>query len=93
MYPPVPGALLESRRAKFPPRLPKDKNFQPSNAVQADINKGLSVPLSSETLELPSLEDIADRARGIAYEYQLPNAIGPLVPELILAGLEVPLPS
>jgi len=51
--------------------------------------KGYLVPLASETLELPSIEDILDRARGMAYEYQLSHAVGPNVPELVLAGLEV----
>ena len=89
MYPPIPGAILESRRAKSAPRLPKEKNFQVTNATQLETIKGYNVPLASETLELPSVEDILDRARGMAYEYQLTNAVGPNVPELVLAGLEV----
>ena len=71
------------------PRLPKDKNFQMTNAVQVDIVKGYQVPLASDTLEIPSTEDILDRARGMAYEFQLNHAVGPNVPELVLAGLEV----
>jgi len=51
--------------------------------------KGYNVPLASETLELPLAEDTLDRARGIAYEYQLSLGVGPNVAELILAGLEV----
>ena len=35
------------------------------------------------------MEDILDRARGMAYEYQLTHAVGANVPELVLAGLEV----
>lgn len=93
MYPPIPGAILESRRAKNLPRLPKDKNFQISNTIQMEITKGINVPLASETLELPSTEDILDRARGMAYEYQLSHAVGPNVPELVLAGLEVKIPA
>ena len=89
MYPPIPGAILESRRAKSAPRLPKEKNFQVTNATQIETIKGYNVPLASETLELPSVEDILDRARGMAYEYQLTHAVGPNVPELVLAGLEV----
>ena len=89
LYPTIPGAILESRKAKGPPRLPKDKNFQQTNAIQMDIIKGYNVPLASETLELPSTEDILDRARGMAYEYQLTHAVGPNVPELVYAGLEV----
>ena len=54
-----------------------------------EIVKGYNVPLASETLELPSAEDILDRARGMAYEYQLSHAVGVNVPELVLAGLEV----
>jgi hypothetical protein len=54
-----------------------------------DILKGYNVPLASEILELPSTEDILDRARGMAYEYQLTHAVGPNVPELVYAGLEV----
>ena len=54
-----------------------------------DIMKGYSVPLGCETLELPSTEDILDRARGMAYEYQLTHGVGPNVPELVYAGLEV----
>jgi hypothetical protein len=89
LYPPIPGAILESRRAKAVPRLPKDKNFQTTNAIQMDILKGYNVALASETLELPSTDDILDRARGMAYEYQLSHAVGPNVPELVFAGLEV----
>ena len=47
------------------------------------------MPLASETLELPSIDDVLDRARGMSYEYQLSHAVGPNVPELVLAGLEV----
>jgi hypothetical protein len=54
-----------------------------------DTIKGYSIPLGSETLELPSTEDILDRARGMAYEFQLTHAVGPNVPELVYAGLEV----
>jgi hypothetical protein len=54
-----------------------------------DILKGYNVALASETLELPSTDDILDRARGMAYEYQLSHAVGPNVPELVFAGLEV----
>jgi hypothetical protein len=54
-----------------------------------EITKGYNVPLASEMLELPSAEDILDRARGMAYEYQLSHAVGANVPELVLAGLEV----
>jgi hypothetical protein len=89
LYPQIPGAILESRKAKLPPKLPKEKNFQPNLAVQMEITKGLNVPLASETLELPSLDDISDRARGIAYDYQLSHGVGLNVPELVLAGLEV----
>jgi hypothetical protein len=92
LYLPIPGAILESRRAKAPPRLPKDKNFPQTNAIQMDILKGYNVALASETLELPSTDDILDRARGMAYEYQLGHAVGANVPDLVLAGLEV-LPS
>ena len=35
------------------------------------------------------MDDIMDRARGMAYEYQLSHAVSPNVPELVLAGLEV----
>jgi hypothetical protein len=89
LYPPIPGAILESRRAKSAPRLPKEKNFQATNATQIETIKGYNVPLASETLELPSVEDVLDRARGMAYEYQLTHAVGANVPELVLAGLEV----
>jgi hypothetical protein len=89
LYPTIPGAILESRKAKGPLRLPKDKNFPTTSAIQMDIMKGYSVPLGCETLELPSTEDILDRARGMAYEYQLTHAVGPNVPELVYAGLEV----
>jgi hypothetical protein len=58
--------------------------------VQLDIVKGYHIPLASDTLELPSTDDILDRARGMAYEYQLSHGVGPNVPELVLAGLEVP---
>ena len=54
-----------------------------------DTIKGYSIPLGSETLELPSTEDILDRARGMAYEFLLTHAVGPNVPELVYAGLEV----
>jgi len=54
-----------------------------------DITKGINVPLASETLELPSTEDILDRARGMAYDYQLSHAVNQNVAELVLAGLEV----
>lgn len=54
-----------------------------------DVLKGYNVALASETLELPSTDDILDRARGVAYEYLLPHAVGANVPELVLAGLEV----
>lgn len=80
---------MESRRAKTAPRLPREKNFQQTNATQIETIKGYNVPLASETLELPSTDDILDRARGMAYEYQLNNAVGPNVPELVIAGLEV----
>jgi Transcriptional regulator of RNA polII, SAGA, subunit len=60
-----------------------------TNTIQMDIVKGYNVPLASETLELPSTEDILDRARGMAYEYQLSHSVGANVSELILAGLEV----
>jgi hypothetical protein len=89
LYPPIPGAILESRRAKSAPKLPRDKNYQPMPATQTETIKGCNVPLASETLELPSAEDTLDRARRIAYEYQLSLGVGPNVPELILAGLEV----
>jgi hypothetical protein len=89
LYPPIPGALIESRKAKSIPRLPKEKNFQQTTATHFDIMKGYNVPMAVETLELPTTEDIMDRARGMAYEYQLPHAVGPNVPELVLAGLEV----
>jgi hypothetical protein len=89
LYPPIAGVILESRRAKSIPRLPKEKNFPPTNAIQVDIIKGYNAPLASETLELPSTEDILDRARGMAYEYLLSQAVGVHVPELVLAGLEV----
>jgi len=71
------------------PRLAKDKNYQPTPATQIETIKGYNVPLASETLELPLAEDTLDRARGIAYEYQLSLGVGPNVAELILAGLEV----
>jgi hypothetical protein len=35
------------------------------------------------------MDDILDRAKGMAYEYQLSHAVAPNVPELVLAGLEV----
>jgi Transcriptional regulator of RNA polII, SAGA, subunit len=89
LYPPIPGAFLESRKAKSAPRLPKDKNFQQTTATQLDIVKGYNVPLAVETSELPTAEDIMDRAKGMAYEYQLTHAVGQNVPELVLAGLEV----
>jgi transcriptional coactivator HFI1/ADA1 len=89
LYPPIPGAILESRRAKYSPKLPKDKNFQMTNTIQLEITKGINVPLASETLELPSTDDILDRARGMAYDYQLSHAVGQNVAELVLAGLEV----
>jgi transcriptional coactivator HFI1/ADA1 len=93
LYQSIPGAILESRKAKLPPRLPKEKNFQPTHAVQMEIIKGLNVPMASETLELPSIEDISDRAKGIAYDHQLSHGIGPNVPELVLAGLDVQISS
>ena len=89
LYPPIPGAILDTRKSKGQHRLPKDKNFPMTNAIQMDILKGYNVPLASETLELPSTEDILDRARGMAYEYQLTHAVGPNVPNLVYAGLEV----
>lgn len=79
---------METRKTKVITRPPKDKNFQTTNAIQMDILKGYSVPLASDTLELPSTEDILDRARGMAYEYQLTHAVGPNVPDLVYAGLE-----
>jgi hypothetical protein len=60
-----------------------------TSSVALDIVKGYQVPLASDTLELPSTEDILDRARGMAYEHQLSHAVGLNVPELVLAGLEV----
>jgi transcriptional coactivator HFI1/ADA1 len=92
LCPPVPGAILESRRAKSAPRLPKDKNFQPLPATQIQTIKGYNVPLASETLELPSVEDTFDRAQGMASEYLL-NGVQDKVPQLVLDGLEVLPPS